>query len=338
MRRLLQVIGAAIALSVIFTITWSAVAVHTVAPRTGPGDFVAAVFGVAQPHGVLAERLRQNGRINLLLLARGGAGDDNPDYTDTIMVLSIRPGAHRATMISLPRYMWVEIPAPAGGTVRGKLYAAYALGASQDPNFLRAEWRTPTGQGDLAAATVAATLAQPIDAWVAIDLDAFAAVIDAIGGVRLTIPETLDDPTYPSDVDERTIHIHFDPGAQTLDGRRALQYARSRLSTTEADRSRRQEIVLGALLSSLESAGLSPSLVGAAGRIKDGMRTDLTPADAQTLKPILRSVRQQDVVRITLDDSPLLVLEKLGTEQQPVLVPVGGSYQPLQQFVAGQLP
>ena len=334
---MLQSVGAILGVGLLFSATWTVVAVHTVAPRTAPGDLLAAIFDTDQKQGLLAQKVRDNGRVNLLFLARGGAGDDNPDYTDTILVLSIRPATHRATMISLPRYMWVDIPAPAGGTVQGKLYSAYALGASQDPSFLRSQWLTPTGQGDLAAATVAVTLALPIDAWISVDLVAFEALIDATGGVRITIPETLDDPNYPSDVDEQTMHIHFDPGTQTLDGRRALQYARSRLSTSETDRSRRQEMVLGAMLGQLESAPLSPSLVGAAGRLKDGLRTNLTPADVRSLRQILASARQ-DMTRITLDDSLLLQEEKLGVEQQPVLVPRAGSYQPLQEYIAAQLP
>ena len=334
---MLQLLVALVALVVLFSATWSVIAIRTMAPRTTPGDFLAAFFGGGPAQGTLAQKLRQNGRVNLLFLARGGAGDDNPDYTDTMLVLSVRPGTHRATMISLPRYLWVDIPAPVGGTVQAKLYSAYALGASQDPNFLRAQWRTATGQGDLAAATVAATLAQPIDGWIAIDLASFEALIDAVGGVRITVPQTLDDPTYPSDVDKQTIHIHFDPGTQTLDGRRALQYARSRLSTTETDRSRRQEIVLSAMLGRLEGAGLSPSLVAAAGRLKEGLRTNLTPADAQTFRQIMASAKE-NVARVTLEDSPLLHQEKLGAEQQPIIVPEAGSYQPLQAFVAAQLP
>jgi len=336
-RRVLLLLGAVIAIAVLFSTTWTVVAIHVVAPRTTAGDLVAAVLGQEQSQGALAEKLKGNRRVNLLLLARGGAGDDNPDYTDTMLVLSIRPNPPQATVISLPRYLWVDIPAPVDGSVPGKLYSAFAVGASQDPGFLRPEWRTATGQGDLAAATIAATIGQPIDAWVALDLRAFEALIDAIGGIRITIPETLDDPRYPSDQDEQTIHIHFDPGTQTLDGRQALQYARSRLSTSEADRSDRQELVLVAMLSRLKTAGISPSLITAAGPLKDGLLTNLTPGGAKALLPIVAAIKPQDAVRITLEDSPLLTLTTLG-EDQPVLVPASGTYDALQAFVAGKLP
>src|SRR6266446_5729631 len=101
-RRVLQLLVALVALVVLFSATWSVIAIRTMAPRTTPGDFLAAFFGGGPAQGTLAQKLRQNGRVNLLFLARGGAGDDNPDYTDTMLVLSVRPGTHRATMISLP--------------------------------------------------------------------------------------------------------------------------------------------------------------------------------------------------------------------------------------------
>jgi LCP family protein required for cell wall assembly len=315
--------------------TWMVVAVHLVAPRAGLGDFAALIRSDAGDNNWVARKVDSNERINLLLLARGGAGHDSPDFTDTMLVLSIRPRTHRATVISLPRWLWVEIPAPENGVVQGKLYTAYALAAGQEATFLRAQWRTPTGQGDLAAATVSATIGQPIDAWIAIDLKGFEALIDALGGVTVTIPETLDDPTYPTG-DDRTIHIHFDAGTQTLDGKQALQYARSRLSTSEGDRARRQEIVLSAMFSALRKASLSPAAIAAMGPLKDGLRTDLLPVDASLLRNVIAGLKQQDVKRITLEDSALLKTIEL--EQQPVRVPASGSWSDLQAYVAGELP
>ena len=335
MRLGLRLLAVGLVLVVMAAATWTVVAVHLVAPRAGLGDFAALIGSPTGDSGWVARRVHSNERINLLLLARGGAGHDSPDFTDTMLVLSIRPGTHRATVISLPRWLWVEIPAPENGVVQGKLFTAYALAAGQDANFLRAQWRTPTGEGDLASATVSATIGQPIDAWIAIDLKGFEALIDALGGLRITVPEALDDPTYPSE-DDRTIHIHFDPGTQTLDGKRSLQYARSRLSTSERDRSRRQEIVLSAMFAALPKASLSPAAIAALGPLKDGLRTDLLPVDASSLRKVIAGLKPQDMKRITLEDSTLLKTTEL--EEQPVLVPASGSWRDLQAYIARELP
>ena len=335
-RQGLRLLAAVIAVTVLAGMTWTVVAVRNMAPRAGANDFIELVTGHDQ--GWVAEKVRRDERINLLLLARGGAGDDNPDFTDTVLLLSIRPGTHRATIISLPRWLLVEIPAaPDGSSVQGKLYTAYALGTSGNQEFLQPRWRTPTGPGDLAAATVSATVGQPIDGWVSIDIAGFAALIDAVGGVTVNVPETLDDTRYPSDENHAVIHVHFEPGTQTLDGRHALQYARSRRSTSDAERSRRQELILSALLRRLRTANVSPALIPALGPLKDGLRTDLLPVDVRLLTAVLAGVKEQDIKRITLENSQLLKTQ-IVLGDQPVLVPASGSWNEIQAYVASELP
>jgi anionic cell wall polymer biosynthesis LytR-Cps2A-Psr (LCP) family protein len=49
--------------------------------------------------------------------------------------------------------------------------------------------------------------------------------------------------------------LQIDEGKQIMDGNTALNYARSRHSTSDFDRSRRQQIVIKALLNKLLSFG-----------------------------------------------------------------------------------
>jgi len=334
----MRALEAAVALLVIATVgsaAWLGYALHTVSPATGLSDLAALIQSSSPRPGSLASQVDLNQRINILLLARGGSSNDNPNYTDTILVVSVRPDSREVTVIALPRYLWVTIPAPVTGTVEGKLYSAYALGASNAPGFLRPQWRTPTGAGDLAAATVAATIGQPIDYWVAIDPDGLAAIIDAFGGIRLTVPNELDDYQYPLDDTGQTTHVHFDAGPQTLSGQRAVQYARSRLSTSDTDRSRRQELVLAALLHTIRTGRMGLGIISAAGPIAQGLRTNLRPIEIRELAQLMSGVQESDIRNITLDDSGLL--EDQSGPAGDVVVPRDGSYAAVRQFVAEQL-
>jgi polyisoprenyl-teichoic acid--peptidoglycan teichoic acid transferase len=333
--RALEAAAALLVLAAVGAVAWLGYALHTVSPDTGASDVLALIGGSSPQPGSLASQVDANQRINLLLLARGGSGNDNPNYTDTLLVVSVRPASRQVTVIALPRYLWVTIPAPVNGTVEGKLYSAYALGASKDAGFLRPQWRTPTGAGDLAAATVAATIGQPIDYWVAIDPDGLAAIIDAFGGISLTVPNELDDYQYPLDDTEQTTHVHFDAGSQTLSGQRAVQYARSRLSTSDTDRSRRQELVLAALLHTVRTGRIGLGIVSAAGPIAHGLRTNLRPIEIQELAQLMRGVQETDIKSIALDDSGLL--EAQSGPAGDVVVPRDGSYAAVRQFVAEQL-
>jgi Transcriptional regulator len=333
--RVLRLVALALVIVTVATAVRLGIAVHTVTPRTGPGDVFALLTG-HPGDGSLAERIKSNQRVNVLLMARGGAGDDNPNFTDTVIVVSIRPGSGEATVISLPRNLWVRIPAPVAGAIEGKLYSAYALGATQNEQFLQPRWQGPTGAGDLAAATVSGTIGQPIDYWAALDADAFAAVIDALGGVRITVPEALDDWHYPVGDADRTAHIHFDPGPQVLDGIRAVEYVRSRLSTSEADRSQRQELVLLGMMQSVHNFRPGLGLVWSIGPIEAGLRTNLRPLEIQELAALVTKIHADHVKRITLDDSALLKQQTLGESQ--ILVPQDGTFSAIQAYIAGQLP
>jgi polyisoprenyl-teichoic acid--peptidoglycan teichoic acid transferase len=312
------------------------IAVHTVSPKTGPGDVLGLVYRPESQAGSLAREIKSDQRINVLLMAYGGTGGDDPNFTDTMIVVSIRPASHKATLISLPRYLWVAIPAPAGSDVQGKLYSAYSLGASQNDQFLRRSWLSPTGAGDLAAATVSQTIGQPVNYWAAIDASAFEAVIDALGGVKVTVPEPLDDWNYQLEDSLQVTHIHFDAGPQVLDGRRAMEYARSRLSTSETDRSRRQELVLLGVLNSLRAPQAGVGILWSIGAIENGLRTNLMPLEIRELAQLVTAVKQDQVKQITMDDSDLLESKPLGTAE--ILVPRDGTYQAFQSYIASQLP
>lgn len=324
--------GVLVAALLIGTAVRLGVAIHQVAPRAG----LSGLLALSRGGGSLSDRMDRNERVDVLLLASGGSGGDNPDFTDTVIVLSIRPASHAATVLALPRYLWVTIPAGIHGDVQGKLYSTYALAAESGPDFLRPQWAGPVGPGDMTAATVSATIGEPIPYWVAIDTNAFAAVIDAIGGIQIDVPNPLDDPSYPVGDSGQTTHVHFDAGLQSLDGARALEYARSRLSTSDADRERRQELVLAGILQRLRSPQWSPSVLWSVGSVQAGVRTNLEPVDMRALANLIAGVHQSAVQRFTLDDSGLLESQPLGPED--IEVPKDGTYAAVRAYVAARLP
>jgi LCP family protein required for cell wall assembly len=309
-----------------------------VAPRADVAGLGSLAGAGAPPAGSLGWKIRHGQRVDVLLLARGGAGMDDPEYTDTILVLSIQPASGRAALVSLARFMWVDIPATVHGGVSGKLYSAFALGGQSRNASLRAQWRTATGSGDLAAATVAELIGQPVDAWVAIGIDTFRGVVDALGGIRVTVTERLDDPSYPvGETPGRTEHIHFEAGPQVMDGERALEYARSRLSTSESDRSRRQELVMSAILERLRAVGPGPALLPVLGALGHGLLTNLRLSDVRPLDELLSRVRPAGISQLTVDETNLLRREPL-PEGDYLLLPRDPTLGALRGAVAAALP
>jgi LCP family protein required for cell wall assembly len=330
-----QALAALLALAAATTlIIWSQL--QAVAPRTDVADLAALVSAPLPAPGSLGWKIEHDRRINILLLARGGAGNDNPNFTDTILILSIRPAHGRAALVSMPRFLWVDMPALSHGGVSGKLYSAFALGGERDNPSLRSRWRTATGSGDLAAATVAGVIGEPIDGWVAVGIAAFRGLIDALGGIRVTVPAVLDDSSYPTD-NERPMHVHFDPGPQAMDGERALEYARSRLSTSEADRSARQELVMKAILARLRTVHAGPGLLPVIGALGQGVLTNLRLREIRQLDPVLRRVRLAGLSRLSVDETNVLRQEPLSGGDY-LLLPRDSSLVELRRFVLAALP
>jgi len=316
---------------------WSAI--HAISPRAQPQDLIALVHAKSDEPGSLGWKIKHDERINILLLGYGGPGHDGPFLTDSIMLLSIRPGMREAMMISLPRDLWVKIPAlPPNGFMMGKLNSAYAIGTdhSNYPN-VRSEWKTDLGGGDLAAATVSQVIDQPIDYWVGVDFKAFREVVNALGGVRVNVPTALDDPYFPAGESTGMMRIHFDAGWQQFDGERALEYARSRETTSDFDRSRRQQLVILAVRQRVFSLNAIPRMLSLLGALQDNVRTNLRPGDMQQMADLAGKIKDQDIRRVAIDTSNLL-RSTTSSNGQYILQPLDPTYGALQRYLAKALP
>lgn len=311
---------------------WSVIA--AVSPRTSIGNLSDLLPGRSSDRGSVRWMLQHGRRVNLLLLGRGGGGEENPDFTDTILILSLRPSNPVATLISLPRFLEVDEPAPVVGSVRAELYTVFALGRTSNP-ALRSMWRSPTGGGDLAAATVSGLVGEPIDGFIAIDLDAFRRIVDAVGGIRLSVPVPLSDPRYPVGESRETKLVHFDAGTQWLTGEQAEEYARSRLSTSESDRTNRQALVLAALWERIRQVGVSPKLLQLFLACRSGVLTSLRAADMLQLFTAIRGRPPSMLHRLAIDSSNVLYQPR---GDQHTLLPRDPTLVQLRTLVAAALP
>ncbi|MFJ5552473.1 LCP family protein [Streptomyces sp. NPDC093225] len=159
--------------------------------------------------------------------------------TDTIMLVHISADRERASVISLPRDSYAEVPAHLDllsrrqhGPHAVKLNAAYAEGG---PN--------------LTVRTVENMTRVKIDHYLEVDFTAFMKTVDAIGGVEICTAKPMRDS-----------HTGLDllPGTHRLTGGQALQYVRSRYVDGAADlgRMQRQQRFIAALIHEATSSGV----------------------------------------------------------------------------------
>jgi LCP family protein required for cell wall assembly len=218
---------------------------------------------VAVPSLILS---RTGGRINLLLVGIDRRNGTGWAYrTDTIMVVTLDPKTRSAGLLSIPRDLQLPIP----GYGEDRINTANVYGSWQD---------SANGGIALLQATLEANFGIPLDAYLMLDFQTFERIVDALGGIEVDVPETLHDTQYP---DPRPGDpyafktIHFDPGRQHMDGRRALEYARSRMSTSDFDRAQRQQRILLAVRERALRLGAIPRWPSLLASVLDGAKTNL---------------------------------------------------------------
>lgn len=142
----------------------------------------------------------------------------DPGNTDTMAVVSIDPASKSATILSIPRDLWLEIPDGRGGWTLNRINAAFPTGVADN---------LPGGGPASAEAAVTYNFGIPITYYVVIDFKGFMKLIDALGGIDLTVPTTITSTVLP-EADTGGYEFTFFAGREHLDGELALAYARFR--------------------------------------------------------------------------------------------------------------
>jgi LCP family protein required for cell wall assembly len=316
---------------------WSAL--HAISPHAQPGDLITLVQAQSDDPKSVAYKVKHGQRVNILLLGYGGPGHEGPYLTDSIMLVSIQPAGHQAIMISLPRDLYVKIPALSGNrSITSKLNGAYAIGTDHTayPN-VRSQYNSDTGGGDLAAATVSQITGQTIDYWIGVDFKAFRDVVNALGGVRVNVPTALDDPYFPAGETTGMMHVHFNAGQQWMNGEQALEYARSRETTSDFDRSRRQQQIILAVRQRVFSLNAIPKMLSVMSALQSNVRTNLKPGDMRQLANLAGQIKDADIHRVAIDTSNFL-RSGYSSDGQYILQPLDPSYATLQHYIAAALP
>lgn len=184
--------------------------------------------------------------INILIMGedtRSGEGNDidgeaGGGGSDTTILLHVSADREDAYGVSLPRDAMVARPEcdddgePVAGADPVMFNTAFALGGPQ-----------------CTVAMVEALTKVYINHFVVLDFNGFKAMVDAVDGVEVCIPEDVDDDKHD---------IHFEAGTQELDGEAALDYVRERyvLSVTgDIGRMKRQQAFIASMADKVLSAG-----------------------------------------------------------------------------------
>lgn len=152
--------------------------------------------------------------LDVLLLGTNGA------HTDTILVVSINQEKEKISLFSIPRDLYIN------GRRINEYYTYYGVATLER--------------------MVESVTGLTMDHYAKIDLDGFVEVVDLLGGIDVTVTESIYDGMYPDGKGGYAAYS-IEKGNHHFDGEEALRYARSRKSTSDFDRAERQQTVLAAV-------------------------------------------------------------------------------------------
>lgn len=176
--------------------------------------------------------------------------------TDTIMILTVNRTKKTAALISFPRDLYVYIPAYG----MNRINTAFPLGQTI---------AYPGGNLALFQDMMKYNFGLPVDHYVLVNFSGFTAMINALGGVDVSVASTYTDKRG------KTMYTVY-AGVTHMDGDTALWYARARYASNDFDRERRQQEVMVAIMQRLLSLNVLADLPGIYNTLRQYVESDIS--------------------------------------------------------------
>jgi LCP family protein required for cell wall assembly len=251
------------------------------------------------------------GRVAVLLVGIDALPQRTTMNTDTMLVAILDPETG-AAMISVPRDTF-GTPLGDGRIYNSKLNSLFSA-ATFDPGTY------PLGGAGSLKTAVGTLIGVPIDYMVTIDLLSFMGLVDALGGVEMTVDRGIYDSFYYNEYDQQT-GFYMDPGTYHLDGHTALAYARSRYGIGDNDftRAARQQQLLEALVREVSAEDLLLNLPTLLNLVGNAVASDIPAEHLPYLARLLANADLSHVQRLVIQP-PLAYSDNL-TDGTYILVP-----------------
>ncbi|GGO23106.1 hypothetical protein GCM10010116_46640 [Microbispora rosea subsp. aerata] len=237
-------------------------------------------------------------RVNFLLIGADAAGNRTGVRTDSMTVASVNIATGNTVLFSLPRNLqYVRFPAssplrkvfPNGFDAEGQgLLNSVWYWADNNPQVMGGRNRGAQALKD----AIGYTLGLHIDYYAMVDMYGFAALIDAVGGLKIRVER--DIKWGGKFGTAGTIKA----GYRTLNGEEVLWYGRSRVDSDDFSRMARQRCVIGALTQQVTPATVLANFNKIATATRHLFRTDIPRDLLEHLVPLGMKVRNAKITSL----------------------------------------
>lgn len=301
---------------------------NSIEVKNGPVPFwekVVSIFSFASepvdPDYIMPAQ--EPDRFDVLVMGLRGendpdASDGGPLLTDSMMVLSYDKTTKKVSMISIPRDLYVKIDK----NKKDKINVAYEYG-----------YYHKGGGINYTKELVSKITGVYIDKVVILDFSSFQKIIDEVGGIDIVLAQPFEEAK------QWGAKFSLLAGPNHLDGQNALYYARSRFSSSDFDRSRRQQEVIFALKDKLTALNFWSDPIKTLtvlNSVRSNIKTDLNIWNATDLISLAREVGSSGKVKkyvMTTDN----VLYESRINESYVLLPKGDNFTQIKQLFQDNL-
>ncbi len=257
-------------------------------------------------------------RINIFLIGSDAGPDRDGIRTDTLVVASIDTRTGRTTLFSLPRNIeFAQFP-PSSPMARRfpsgfhdssdptsgdyLLNAVYAYG--NDYPWLAPAGPSPNRGLNLLSSSVTQMLGLTIDYYIQVDMQGFATIIDALGGLNVDVGPT---PIPMGGIGPFGGSVkpfgYIPPGRQHLEGEQALWFARSRTNISDYDRMGRQRCLIQYLVDQKSPIDVLQNFQAVAAATTDSLSTNIPRSILPALVALARKARERPLESVSFDPS-----------------------------------
>jgi LCP family protein required for cell wall assembly len=245
--------------------------------------------------------LADAGRYNVLLLG-GDSGDGRVGLRpDSLSVASIDAETGRTVLVGLPRNL-ADVPFPEGSVMHEQFphgfdcEGCYLNGVNtwaEDHKELFPGVNEPGMTATKQAIEEATGLR--INYYAMVNLAGFESLVDAVGGVRIHVPEDV-----PIGGIGAPVTGYVKAGTRVLDGKETLWFARSRVANNDYSRMARQKCVMSAMLQQLDPRTVAFNVQQIAASSKQMLSTDLPRSELDTFMELALQARAAKVSAVSI--------------------------------------
>lgn len=219
---------------------------------------------------------------NILVLGMDARQGGRMWRTDTIMVVAVDAARREVGILSIPRDLWVDIP-------------GYGPGRINIADFIGENGAGPGRGPALVSQILQDNLGVKTEHWVRIRQEGLVHLVDAMGGITVTLDCPLVEKTPDSRVKGQYEYLMLPAGPVFLEGDIAKKFVTYRYSTNDFNRARRQQQVIWAIRNRALELDLFPRIPQLWAALNDTFQTDLLVGDIVQLAALGRDLPAANV-------------------------------------------